>query len=119
MTSGELPGYTPSLVQEQAAGRATQQRAIELVNKLRQDSESLLMDKGRSHTYWGGVAIHIMMLPFIPLKLPDLMPLQRIHRRFMEINQARFIGRPVEEGSDAGAILVADDGDARRANECN
>lgn len=113
--AGEYPSHTPSLVQEQAASRATQQRATELVRQLHQDAESLLIDKGRSHTYWGGVAIHVVMLPLIPFKLPELMPLNRAHHRFMEINQASYIGRPTEDGS-SGVLLMANDGDPRRAN---
>lgn len=112
--AGEYQSHTPSLVQEQAAGRTIQQRATELVRQLHQDAEALLVDKGRCHTYWGGVAIHVMMLPLMPLKLPEFMPLQRAHRRFMEINQARYIGRPTENG-DSGVLLMADDGDPRRA----
>ena len=113
--AGEHPSQTPSLVQEQAAGRATQQRATELIRQLHQDAESLLIDKGRSHTYWGDVTIHVVMLPLMPLKLPELMPLQRAHRRFMEMNQARYIGRPTQDGN-SGVLLMANDGDPRRAN---
>lgn len=61
--AGEYQSHTPSFVQEQAAGRAIQQRA---------------------------------------------------HRRFMEINQARYIGRLTEDG-DSGVLLMANDGDPRRA----